>query len=455
MSRIKLTHIITSAALVLASSAPAFAQSPCDPQVNHYRVGGDQYAVGDYTAAFQSYGCFLTLYPADAYPQQTAEALNMRGNALREQGDLSGALEQYTQAVTVQPDYAIAYNNRGWAQFLLDEDDAALADYTLAISYDPSLAYAFNNRGLLYQYRGDLTLAAQDFERALALGLAPADWAEYNLNLVELVENRTAPLALDPNITPVTTNNAIDALLNEGIAADARRDWSATVAIMSEVLASDPNNSTAFYLRGRSYIALDRFAEAFADFDALVSLTTSTGVFPGIQYAHWERSIAAAQIGDFELARADVAVAVAIEPGHVNNFIARGTIAALAGDDATAGAEFLALMLCWEQERITLPPTEIGEMVSVEMQQGRIVTIPFEGNTEQVITIIASSATVDPVIVLIAPNGTALSGDDDSGFMLSSLIEGYTLPVDGTYMLQISHAGGGSVGTINVVIGAE
>jgi hypothetical protein len=39
--------------------------------------------------------------------------------------------------------------------------------------------------------------------------------------------------------------------------------------------------------------------------------------------------------------------------------------------------------------------------------------------------------------------------------MLSSLVEGYELPVDGIYTVQVSHAGGGSSGTVAVAISAE
>jgi tetratricopeptide (TPR) repeat protein len=450
-----IAQLTATTALIFAVSAPAFAQQSCDPSVNHYRAGSDLYAGGSYAAAFESFGCFLELYPADAYPQQTAEALKMRGNALREQGDLSGALEQYSEAVTVRPDYAIAYNNRGWANFLLGNDEPALADYTLAISVDPSLAYAFNNRGLLYQFRGDLRLAASDFERALALGLDPAGWAEYNLSLVELVENRGVPLAPDSSALPISTESALDVRLNEGISAHDRGAWSETVAIMSDVLAQDTDNATARYLRGRAYIALDRFEDAFADFDPLVQLAQVGVTYPGMQYAYWERAIAAAQIGDFDLARLDATAALTIEPGHVNNFIARGTIAALEGDDATAANEFLALMLCWERERITLDPMQIGETVRIEMSEGRIATLPFEAEAGQVITISAVSRSADPVIVLLDPVGHPLSGDDDGGFMLSSLVEGYELPVDGIYTVQVSHAGGGSSGTVAVAISAE
>lgn len=450
----KIAQLTATAALIFAASAPAFAQGSCDPTVNHYRAGSDLYAGGSYAAAFESFGCFLSLYPADAYPQQTAEVLNMRGNALREQGDLAGALEQYSEAITVQPDYAIAYNNRGWAHFLLGGDEPALADYTLAISYDPDLAYAYNNRGLLYQFRGDLRLAAGDFERALALGLDPAQWAEYNLSLVELVENRAVPLTPDTGTQP-SAASTLDALLNEGIAAHDAGAWSETVAIMSDVLAQGEGNATAHYLRGRAYIALDRFEDAFADFDQLVQLAQIGVDYPSLQYAYWERAIAAAQIGNFDLARLDATAALTIEPGHVNNFIARGTIAALEGDDATAASEFLALMLCWEQERITLDPVQISETVRIEMSEGRIVTLPFEAEDGQVITISAVSRSADPVIVLLDPAGVPLSGDDDGGFMLSSLIEDYELAVDGTYTIQVSHAGGGSDGIIAVSINAE
>lgn len=68
------------------------------------------------------------------------------------------------------------------------------------------------------------------------------------------------------------------------------------------------------------------------------------------------------------------------------------------------------------------------------------------------IDIIAASAAADPVIALLGPDGMPVNGDDDSGFMLTALIEGNQIEETGVYTLMVSHAGGGSEGLIAVSI---
>lgn len=463
MSRLHtFTRLASVAALaaLLVTSAPVFAQDICDPTVDHYRVGTEAYAAGDYATTYASFGCFTQLYPVEVYARQNAEAFNMRGNALRAQGDYVGSIAEYTLAIAAQNDFAIAYNNRGWSYFNLEDYDNALADFNSAINYDPNLAYAYNNRGLVYQLRGDLRNAASDFERAIALGLEPASWAQYNLGLVELVEARNAsamlPDAAPETVTTTTDTSAdVNTLLSQGLTAHNMGEWSSTVTFMTEALTLDANNSTAFYLRGRAYIALDNFDAALGDFERLVELAEAGASYPSREYAYWERAVAHAETGDFAAARADMERAAQIDPRHVNNFIGNGTIAALEGDMATAGAAFLSLMERWESERVEAERMTIGTTSTIEMTNRRVVSIPFRAEAGDTLTIVAASTQADPVIVLLAPDGTPIAGDDDSGFMLTSLIEDYAFETTGVYTLLVSHAGGGSEGLIAVSVVAS
>lgn len=455
MTKSRIIHRIIAAAVLgaalIIAGIPAFAQTDCDTSINHIRAGSEFYAAGNFQAAYTSFSCFLSLYPAEAYPQQTAEALNMRGNVLREQGDLEGAISEYTQALDVQDDFAIAYNNRGWAYFNLGDYETALADYNAALDHDSSLAYAYNNRGLIHQYRGELRQAATDFEHAINLGAEPTPWAQYNLSLVRLVEGRQgnslAPAAPVNTVSGTTAfYTELASLLARGEAAHDDGDWRLTVSVMSEAIAVDSNADRAFYLRGRAYMALDNPDAAFADFDRLVELR------PTFEFAYWERAVAYAERGYFDAAVADAQFAARKNPGHVNNFIVRGTIASLQGETIKAGEEFLGVMLCFEHERIQSEALTIDQPLSIDMTEGRIYEIPFAGEDGQTINIVVTSATADPVISLLAPDGSPINGDDDSGFMLGSLIEDYTLDASGTYTLLVSHAGGGSEGRMTVIV---
>jgi tetratricopeptide (TPR) repeat protein len=66
-------------------------------------------------------------------------------------------------------DLAAAFNNRGLAYDNKKEYDRAIQDYDQAIKLNPNNAHAFNNRGLAYANKGDNDRAIQDYDQAIKL----------------------------------------------------------------------------------------------------------------------------------------------------------------------------------------------------------------------------------------------------------------------------------------------
>ena len=120
-------------------------------------------------------------------------------------GEYDKAIADYTEAIRLDPKYAKAYYNRGWAYgeqgrattrrlpttprpsgstrsmpvayydrgnayAEKGEYDKAIADYTEAIRLDPMAADAYHFRGLAYDNKGDHDAAAVDFAQARRLG---------------------------------------------------------------------------------------------------------------------------------------------------------------------------------------------------------------------------------------------------------------------------------------------
>ncbi len=69
-------------------------------------------------------------------------------HALKRDGE---ALTAYDQAIRLNPDYADAYHNKGNALYDLDRYEEALAAYDQATRLDPNDATAYNNNGLSLQ----------------------------------------------------------------------------------------------------------------------------------------------------------------------------------------------------------------------------------------------------------------------------------------------------------------
>jgi tetratricopeptide (TPR) repeat protein len=108
--------------------------------------------------------------PSAALPDpRTAKEFNQRGTSKVQNGDLDGAIADFSQAVQLKRDYAMAYYNRGTVYASTGNVRAALADYTQVIALKPNSAAARYSRGSLRVNTGDRAGAIADLQQAAAL----------------------------------------------------------------------------------------------------------------------------------------------------------------------------------------------------------------------------------------------------------------------------------------------
>ena len=73
--------------------------------------------------------------------------------------EIDRAIDDYTQAIELDTDYADAYYNRGNACHNKREYDRAIVDYNRAIELKPNYAEAYYNRGVTYSEKSDFDSA--------------------------------------------------------------------------------------------------------------------------------------------------------------------------------------------------------------------------------------------------------------------------------------------------------
>ncbi len=122
---------------------------------------------GDYQKAVEFYNEAIRLNPQDAM------AYNNRGWAYNELGQHERALRDFDEAIRLSPDDANAYFNRAYAHAELGQHTQAIEDLNEAIILDPEFAVAYHNRGVAYENLGMLTGAERNFRKAKELGYAP------------------------------------------------------------------------------------------------------------------------------------------------------------------------------------------------------------------------------------------------------------------------------------------
>jgi tetratricopeptide (TPR) repeat protein len=98
------------------------------------------------------------------------------GLANYERGAYDTAIEDYSHAIDVEPDYALAHAGRGLTHASRNDFDAALVDLSRAIELDNSNAEAYYQRATIYRKQRLDHLAIKDYNRALEIepGLARA-----------------------------------------------------------------------------------------------------------------------------------------------------------------------------------------------------------------------------------------------------------------------------------------
>lgn len=85
----------------------------------------------------------------------TAKDYKKKGLEEARSGNNKEAIKLYTQAIKLDPKYALAYNNRCAAKIELDQFESAIKDCNAAMKYNPKLAMAVYNRARASFLRGD------------------------------------------------------------------------------------------------------------------------------------------------------------------------------------------------------------------------------------------------------------------------------------------------------------
>jgi tetratricopeptide (TPR) repeat protein len=90
-------------------------------------------------------------------------------NAKYKDGDYLGSLTDYTQAIQLNPDDAMAFCSRGVAYYRLGEEQKAIIDYTRSIELNPNLSIAYYRRGFLHYTAKDYVSAIADYNKSIEL----------------------------------------------------------------------------------------------------------------------------------------------------------------------------------------------------------------------------------------------------------------------------------------------
>jgi len=117
----------------------------------------------------QIVGCSNAIKSGRYTGKDLAAAFNDRGAAYRVTGDFDHAIQDYNQAIKLNPNDATAFYYRGIANGMRGQSDRAIQDFSQAIKINPNHVGALYSRGLTYSNKGLWDRAIQDYDEAIKL----------------------------------------------------------------------------------------------------------------------------------------------------------------------------------------------------------------------------------------------------------------------------------------------
>ena len=158
---------------VLAHALQLLKQFP-KSAVLYNMMGAAKEGIGRPEEAIDSYSKAISINP------NFVEAYNNMGNALKDQGKLKEALQAYTKAISIKPNFAEAHYNLGNAFKEQGKLERAIEAYNKAISIKPDFAETYYNIGITLKDQGKLEEAIEPFTKAIAIR---PDYAEAYFNM--------------------------------------------------------------------------------------------------------------------------------------------------------------------------------------------------------------------------------------------------------------------------------
>ncbi len=267
------------------------AQTPSSA-IDHYEDGAKRLQRGDLDGAIEEFTKAISLssHLDSNQPTRSNEAPGANGFAASDR--------EANGIIVIDPFTANAYTSRGLARYRKGDVDGAIADYELAIQINPGLAAAYLNRGNTRYGKGDRDGALADWNHALRID--PRHYQAYN---------------------------------NRGVLRADLLDIDGALADFNQAIALNPRLAEAYYHRGWVRREKGDFDGAILDFNLAIKLN------PKMAWAYHGRGTAWMSI-DLKRAMADFNRTLELDPNLANAYMNRGLVLLLQGNEKEAEKDF-------------------------------------------------------------------------------------------------------------------
>jgi tetratricopeptide (TPR) repeat protein/S1-C subfamily serine protease len=277
----------------------------------------------------KKYAAAISVY--DEMIRMRPEAYIYRNRGLMKAAlkDNQGAINDYNQAIQINPNYANAYNSRGAIKATLKDRKGAIDDYSQAIQINPNYVNAYIGRGMTKTALKDSQGAIRDYDRAIQLDSNNAfAYNERGNAKVALKDNQGAIVDYDRAIR--VNPNFANAYVGRGNVKLALKDSQGAILDYNRAIQIDPNLANAYANRGNAELLFGDKRKAILDCDRAIQIN------PNFAYAHGIRGIAKSKLGDKQGAIVDYDRAIVLDAKSARFYNARGVAKFELGNNSEA-----------------------------------------------------------------------------------------------------------------------
>ncbi|MDX2157866.1 MAG: tetratricopeptide repeat protein [Hyphomicrobiaceae bacterium] len=140
--------------LVLAGWAAAEVATDCFSEDNERRYAG----------------CTAIIETPGVTQAERSQAYSMRALSLSLKQQYEAAIQDYNEAIRLNPNFAVALNNRAWAYYKWGRGAEGLKDVERSLRLNPMSEHTWDTRAHIRQLVGNHSGAFSDYEQAVILG---------------------------------------------------------------------------------------------------------------------------------------------------------------------------------------------------------------------------------------------------------------------------------------------
>ncbi len=184
-----------------------------------------------------------------------------QGNEHYRKGRLGDAVRAYNQAIKMDPENEVAWNNKGLILAVAGNFQEALKCHMKAIELDPKHVDAISNVGMAYTKLENHDEAIEWYDKALKINPKHETTWNNKGNLLskleryeESMECYDKALKINPNYLAAMNNKAVELI--------HLKRYDQALTLLNKVLKGRPLFSEGWYVKGKAYIGMGKFEKA-------------------------------------------------------------------------------------------------------------------------------------------------------------------------------------------------